>query len=116
MFWSVVAACMCIGEVTLAPSAGVETQTEPSEVDPGVGGGVGAAVGNGATPLLGPTLSSTVTVGHEAVGVGVGAGAGPGFGVPGVVTPPVEAVFEVPPQPSNADASKIAENAGMAAV
>jgi len=84
--------------VTCALSAGVDTQTDPADVAPGVGAGVGAGAGNCATPLCGPALNSTCTVGQDA-----GAGLGPGEGdepVGGVgVTPPVEAVFELPPQP-----------------
>ena len=59
-------ATTCAGESTVAPSAGVETQTEPAEVVPGFGAGVGAGAGNGAVPLVGPCAIATVTVGQEA--------------------------------------------------
>jgi len=54
----------CSGEFAVAPSAGVETQTEPAEVDPGVGGGTTAEFGNAATPEVGPCACSRVTLGQ----------------------------------------------------
>lgn len=48
-----------MGDVTLAPLAGDDTQTDPAELDPGVGGGTGGAVGNDCGPA-----SARVTVGH----------------------------------------------------
>ncbi len=104
MFGIVVCAYTCVGEETCALSAGLETQTEPVEVAPGFGAGVGAGAGNCATPLCGPALISTCTVGQDAgLGEGDGAGAGEGDepGVVGGVTPPVEAVLDFPPQPIN---------------
>ena len=51
-------------------------------------------------PLVGPCAIATVTLGHELAGAGEGEGVGEGVGV-GVVTPAVEAVWEVPPQPAS---------------
>ena len=50
--------------MTVAPFVGFETQTEPADVVPGSGGGIGAAAGKGAVPLVGPALISTWTVGQ----------------------------------------------------
>jgi hypothetical protein len=77
---------MCAGEFTVAPSLGEETQTDPAEVDPGVGGGTGAGAGKFAVPVLGPWLMTDCTVGQvlalgPGVGVGAGVGAGAGVGV-----------------------------------
>ena len=82
-------ACTCTGEETVAPSFGLETQTDPAELVPGVGGGSTAAGGNGATPLVGPALSVMVTVGHEAPGPLGGCG------------PVLEVILDEPPQPTN---------------
>ena len=93
----------------------METQTDPDGVVPGFGGGSVAAGGN-AAPLCGPWAIATVTVGQAACGVGVGFEAvvvvpDPELEVvlvdpdpvvvpvPVFVTPPVEVVFTVPPQP-----------------
>ena len=83
MFCKVVTACTCAGEVTDAPFAGVDTQTDPADVVPGVGGGVGAGLGNAATPVVGPALSVSVTAGQAALVV-PGPGVGAGFELPGV--------------------------------
>lgn len=81
-----------MGDVTDAPFAGVETQTEPAE-ESLAGGADGAAGGNGAVPVIGPCASVTVTVGQAVDGFG--AGVGPGDEVGGVglmlVWPPQEA-------------------------
>ncbi|MGZ4814598.1 MAG: hypothetical protein ACXVZV_04280 [Terriglobales bacterium] len=95
MFCNVVCAYTCVGGVTVAPSAGVDTHTEPADVLPGFGAGMGAGAGKGATPVCGPALISTCTVGHV---LGGGDGEGEGAGV-GVVTPPVDWLLELPPQP-----------------
>src|SRR5690242_2079881 len=47
-------ATKCIGEVTVAPSAGVKMQTDPAEPGPGLAGLAGAESGKGATPVCGP--------------------------------------------------------------
>lgn len=78
------AATRCAGEFTVAPSLGEETQTDPAEVDPGVGGGTGAGAGKFAVPVVGPWLMTDCTVGQvlapgpgeELGGVGVGVGVG----------------------------------------
>ena len=80
------AATTCTGELTDAPLAGCETQTEPADVEPGFGGGSGAGDGNGATPLVGPWLMVTGIPAHAveigvAVGVGLGVPLGVGVGV-----------------------------------
>ncbi len=70
-------ATTCTGELTVAPSEGVETQIDPAELELGVGGGSGAGSGNAATPEVGPCAWTRVTVGHvEGCGVGVGVGLG----------------------------------------
>ena len=94
----------------MAPSAGSETHTDPAEEAPGFGGGSGAGAGNGAVPLVGPCAISTVTVGQE-LGLGAGDGEGDGVGVVGVVTPPVDAVCGLPPQPASNNAKEIRKNA-----
>lgn len=86
----------CAGDVTDAPLAGVDTQTDPVEESP-VGGIGGAGGGNGAVPVVGPAASSTVTLGHdpEELGGGVGLGAGLGVGLAEAVEgPPIP----LPPQ------------------
>lgn len=55
---------MWTGELTVAPSAGEDTQTDPAEVEPGFGGGTTAVLGNGATPVAGPGASTVATLGH----------------------------------------------------
>ena len=106
MFSRVVFAVMCAGEVTLALSLGAETQTDPAEVAPGVGGGSGAGAGNCATPLVGPAASSTVTLGQEE---GV-----PPFDEPGG-DPAEEELLSPAPQPINAAVSASKETAEKAA-
>jgi hypothetical protein len=59
---------MCTGEETVAPLAGLETHTDPAELEPGFGAGTGAAGGSGATPVYGPTLRSKVIAGHVVAG------------------------------------------------
>jgi len=78
---------MCTGEVTVALSAGVDTHTDPWLVVPGSGGGRGAGNGNGATPEVGPTLSATVTTGHDEFDVGDGDWGG--FPLPPPLLPPL---------------------------
>src|SRR5690348_11365769 len=87
MFCSVVCAYTWVGELTAAPSDGVDTQMDPADVEPGLGAGIGAGPGKGATPVCGPALICTATVGQEIAGLDGGGG---------VVTPPVE---DIPPQP-----------------
>jgi hypothetical protein len=65
MYWMdawvrLASAVMVMGEVTLAPLAGEETQTDPAALEPGLGGGRGGAEGNGCGPA-----SARVTVGQE---------------------------------------------------
>jgi len=59
-------ATRCVGEVTVAPLAGVETHTDPAGPDPGLLGLAGAGSGNGATPVLGPFAMVTGTTAHDA--------------------------------------------------
>ncbi len=59
------------GDVTDAPLAGVETQTEPAE-ESFAGGADGAGGGNGAVPVIGPCASATVTTGQAVDGFDVG--------------------------------------------
>src|ERR1700757_4772441 len=60
------------GEVTVALFAGSETQTEPLAVLPGFGGGTGPGAGNGATPVVGPWASASVTGGQLSCWAGGG--------------------------------------------
>lgn len=62
---------MCVGEVTEAPFAGVDTHTEPA-LESFAGGADGADGGNGAVPVIGPCASATVTVGQALEGFDVG--------------------------------------------
>jgi hypothetical protein len=74
-------ATICAGELTVAPLDGIETHTEPAEVEPGDGGGSGAGLGNAATPVEGPIFCVATISGHETgAGVGVEAGGGVGDG------------------------------------
>jgi hypothetical protein len=61
----------------------------------------GAGGGNGAVPVVGPTASVTVTLGHDELevggGVGLGVGLGVGVGVPPAVVEEVAGVA-LPPQ------------------
>ncbi|HUN87602.1 MAG TPA: hypothetical protein VMU28_02365 [Terriglobales bacterium] len=126
-----------MGELTEAPSAGVETQTDPAEVAPGFGGGSGAAGGNFA-PLCGPCAIATVTVGHEACGAGLGSE--PELLVPEalepelelevpepevvpeleveevLVTPPVDVACGLPPQPTCNSAKTTSGRTGETAI
>lgn len=53
----------------MAPSAGVETHTEPAGPDPGLLGFCGAGSGNGAIPVCGPCAIVTDTAAQLACGV-----------------------------------------------
>jgi hypothetical protein len=55
------AADIVMGEVTLAPFAGEEMQTDPAALEPGLAGGRSGAAGNGCGPA-----SASVTLGQEA--------------------------------------------------
>jgi hypothetical protein len=96
MFLRVVEATMCAGDETVALLAGDDTQTDPAEVEPGSGGGTGAAAGKGATPAIGPWAMATCTVGQLLAPPPVG----PGLLPPdvGVEETPVFEELGLPPQ------------------
>jgi hypothetical protein len=86
-FTNVAGATRCIGELTVAPFAGVLTHTDPAGPGPGLLGFDGAESGNGATPELGPFAITIGTAWQDCcgvAGVGEGAGAGAGAGVLGL--------------------------------
>lgn len=127
-FTRVAGATTWTGDVTDAPAAGLEKQTEPAAVEPGLGGGTGAGAGNGATPVNGPWAICTVTDGHVGGGavvvvvdvevveveVDVDVDVEVDDVVDDVVDGGVAVVFGMPPQPARLSRSKLTATAARA--